>query len=144
MRPGSSILRVVIDTNVLFSAVALPQNSPPLKVLELARAGKIDAFASPFILGELEKNLARKAAWSDERLAALRRKLRGFLSLITPTSRIAAIKSDEADNRILECAVDAKADILVTGNMKDIRPLGTFQGIDILSPREFLIYLGLR
>jgi len=44
----------------------------------------------------------------------------------------------EADNRILECAVDAHANVLITGNMKDIRPLGTFRGIEILTPREFL------
>lgn len=34
--------------------------------------------------------------------------------------------------------MEAKADTIVTGNMKHIRPLGRFQGIEILTPREFL------
>ena len=138
MNPGSRVLRVVIDTNVLFSAVALPKDSPPARVLDLVQMGRIQAFASPFILNELERNLARKAGWDKERIQALRKKMRGLMIFIEPVSRIDVIKSVDADNRILECAADAKADILVTGNMKDIRPLGDFQGIRILTPREFV------
>ena len=39
---------------------------------------------------------------------------------------------------ILECAVEAKAQVLVTGNFKHIVPLKSFRGIAILTPREFL------
>lgn len=138
MSPGSKTLRIVIDTNVLFSATALPKDSPPTHVLDLARAGKIELFASPFILGELEKNLARKAGWDDERIQALKKKLKSFVAIVEPASHVNTIKSVDADNRILECALDVKADVLVTGNMKDIRPLGDFRGIKILTPRELL------
>lgn len=138
MSPGNRLLRVVIDTNVLFSAAALPKDSPPTRIMDLARVGKIETFVSPFILHELERNLMRKARWDDERIGALRKKLRGFITMIEPTSHVEAIKSAEADNRILECAIDAKADALITGNMKDIRPLGNFRGIGIFTPREFL------
>ena len=41
---------------------------------------------------------------------------------------------DQTDNRILECALEAVADVLVTGNLKHIRPLAFFEGIDILTP----------
>lgn len=138
MNPGSKKLRVVVDTNVLFSATALPKDSPPARILDLARASKIAAFTSPFILGELEKNLSRKARWDDERVQALRKKLKGFLTIIEPASRVEVIQRVEADNRILECALDARADALVTGNMRDLRPLGEFRGIAIMTPREFL------
>ena len=138
MSPVSKLIRVVIDTNVLFSATALPKNSPPSRILELARTGKIAVFASPFIFGELEKNLAQKARWDEERLLVLRKKLRGFVTLIEPASKVNVIKTVEPDNRILECALDAEADVLVTGNMKHIRPLEAFKGIKILTPREFL------
>ncbi|MCB4755736.1 MAG: putative toxin-antitoxin system toxin component, PIN family [Elusimicrobia bacterium] len=130
--------RVVVDTNVLFSALALPAASPPTKILDLARLGKIEIIISPFILGELEKNLAGKMAWDLERLAAARKKLKQFLTMLEPKSRLGIIKRVDADNRILECALDAKADALVTGNLKDLRPLGRFEGIEILTPREFL------
>ncbi len=138
MNPEGKPPRVVIDTNVLFSAAALAKTTPPAQIVELARLGKIEACISYFILDELEKNLAKKAGWDQERLGAFRKKLRGFMTLIEPTSRLDVIKSVDADNRILECSVDAKAAVLITGNMKDIRPLGDFQGIAIVTPREFL------
>lgn len=138
MPPDSSALRVVVDTNVLFSALAFPKDSPPLRVVELAQAGRLVLIASPFILAELETALRERASWDEERLLVLRKKLKTFLRLVEPTIRLHVIKRIEADNRILECAVAANADVLVTGNMKDIRPLGSFHGIDILTPREFL------
>ena len=72
MRPGGKRLRIVLDTNVLFSALAFPTESPPSKVLRLIVEGRVDAFHSQFIL-------------------------------------------------------------LITGNLKDLRPLGSFQGIEILT-----------
>ena len=141
MNPENKPPRVVIDTNVLFSALALPKDSPPARVLDLAKAGKVEAFVSPFILGELEKNLARKADWDEERISALRKKLRGFLIVIEPQARVDVIKRVVSDNRILECALSAAAHVLITGNMKDLRPLGDFRGIKIMTPREFLDFV---
>lgn len=138
MSPAGRLLRAVPDTNVLFSALALAKDSPPARVMELARTGRIAAFTSSFILGELERNLARKAGWDGERLQALRRQLRSFMIVIEPASRVDVIRRVAADNRILECALDAQADALITGNMRDIRPLGEFRGVRILTPREFL------
>lgn len=131
-------MRVVVDTNVLFSALALGKDSPPLKVLELVRQGKIEAVVSPFILAELENALARKAGWDSTRVLELRRRLKTILVLIEPHTHITTIKRKDADNRILECAVDAQANVLVTGDHKDIRPLGNVREVEILTPREFL------
>ena len=49
----------------------------------------------------------------------------------------AVVTADEADNRILECAVTAKAHLIVTGD-NHLRTLGRFRSITIASPREFL------
>ena len=138
MPPEDRLLRVVVDTNVLFSALAFPAQRPPAKVFKLMIDGKFLAFSSPFIVAELEKALRNKAGWGDGQLRVLRRRLTLVMRLIVPTSHVAVIKRIEADNRILECAVDARADVLITGNLKDIRPLGAFQGIDIMPPREVL------
>jgi predicted nucleic acid-binding protein len=118
--------------------VALPKDSPPSAILALVRSGKVEGFLSPFILDELEKNLHAKSGWNPDRLIALRKNLKTSFSIVNPTTQINVIKRVPADNRILECAVDAGADVLISGNMKDIRPLGNFQGIRILTPREFL------
>ena len=58
--------------------------------------------------------------------------------MIHPKAKVTVIRTEDADNRILECALEAKAGTLVTGDMKHIRPLEEFQGIAILTPREFL------
>ncbi len=57
-------------------------------------------------------------------------------SVVEPAVEISVIEQDAADNRILECAVEAKADVLVTGNLKHIRPLTSYRGIDILTPKS--------
>src|SRR5258708_4645786 len=124
MIPEKKPLRGGVDTNVLGSALLFWENNPPLKVLELAREGKNAAVVSPFILAELENVLARKAGWDHHRILELRRKLKTIFVLIEPHSRFTTIKRKDTDNRILECAVDAQAEVLVTGDHRDIRPLG--------------------
>jgi len=64
--------------------------------------------------------------------------LRNRATIIAPHTHLDVIKGKDSDNRILECAVDAKADVLVTGNFQDLLPLREFQGIAILKPRDFL------
>ncbi len=79
-----------------------------------------------------------KLGLDADQIALLIKEVRGVASVVDPSDKISVIEQDETDNRILECAVEAKADVLVTGNLKHIRPLASFQGIDIVTPREFL------
>ena len=52
------------------------------------------------------------------------------------------LTQDPSDNVYLVCAVEAQADILVTGNLKHYAEAGNpFQGVQILSPRQFLVIL---
>ncbi len=44
----------------------------------------------------------------------------------------------EALYRILECALAAKSDFIVTGDTRHLLPIGTFAGIRILQVAEFL------
>ncbi len=130
-------LSVVLDTNVLLSMLGFPGKR--LAVLwDVIQEDKVDLFLSEFILGELSKNLRVKARIDAHEVAELLRILKGHAHILDPSGAIRVIKNKEADNRILECAVEAKADILVTGNFKHLRPLGHFQGTAILTPREFL------
>lgn len=48
------------------------------------------------------------------------------------------VAQDESDNRILECAVAAEADYIVTGDLRHLRPLDEYRGIKIRTPVEFL------
>jgi putative PIN family toxin of toxin-antitoxin system len=129
------VLRVVLDTNVLISALAFQGETK--EIWDLAEAGQSCLFTSAFILAELERNLL-KLGLSAPEAAILIEEVRGVASVVEPSAKVSVIEQDETDNRILECALEAGADVLVTGNLKHIRPLGSFEGIDILTPREFL------
>lgn len=129
------MLRVVLDTNVLISALAFQGETK--EIWDLAEAGQSCLFTSAFILAELERNLL-KLGLSAPEAAILIEEVRGVASVVEPSAKVSVIEQDETDNRILECALEAGADVLVTGNLKHIRPLGSFEGIDILTPREFL------
>ena len=45
---------------------------------------------------------------------------------------------DVDDHRILECAVAARVDYIITGDKRHLQALKHFRGIQIVSPREFL------
>ncbi len=47
-----------------------------------------------------------------------------------------SVATDEPDNRFLECALVARADYLVTGNLRHF-PAPEFEGIQIVSPAVF-------
>ena len=130
------LLRVVLDTNVLISALGF--RTITKKIWELVEENRFQLFTSAFILQELERNLIKKVELSPDQTRALIDNILGFSVLVEPNVRVSEIQNDLADNRILECALEAKADVLVTRDLKHIRILGHFQGIEILTPQEFL------
>jgi uncharacterized protein len=138
MRGGHE--RVVFDTNVLVSALGFGGRTR--RVWELVEEGRCRLFISPFILIELQRNLIGKASLTVEKSDAIERLVLAFATLVQPSMRVDAVERNDSDNRILECALEARADCLVTGNMRDLRRLGAFRGIWIATPREFLDRFG--
>lgn len=129
-------MRVVLDTNVLVSALLF--GGKPAQIVEFAAKGKIELCISPFILDEFEGKLKEKFKYSAEDAGEARSDVEVIAEIVHPHAKLDAVKRKDSDNRILECAVEAKAAALVTGDIRDIRSLGSFQGINILTPREFL------
>jgi len=130
-------LRCVFDTNVLVSALLLP-DSKPRHALELAlREGRI--LLSFATLAELNEILSRKRfrRYVDEE------DIRSFLAALTRESqwvdvdvRIQACR-DPKDDKFLELAVSGRGSHIVTGD-SDLLALHPFQGIQILPPHRFL------
>jgi uncharacterized protein len=135
-RDAPEPLRAVLDTNVLVSALVFP--GPTGRVWDLAEARFYEVFASPFLLQELKRNLLTKFGMSEFETKAVLGKVGAVARLVHPPIGISIVTRKDSDNRILECALEARAHVLVTGNMRDLRRLGSFQGIEILKPREFL------
>lgn len=128
--------RVVVDTNILVSATVF--GGLPDRVLDLAREGKIEIITSPCILEEYSRILKVKFTFSPERILEALLEIRGLTTLTNPRITLDVVKEDEPDNRILECALSAKADFIVSGDTKHLQPLGEYRGVRILSPSEFL------
>jgi len=129
------VLRIVADTNIYISALNF--GGPPDQVLALARRGRVELFISKPILDEIEGVLTKKFHWPVARVREALGVIREFARIVEPSERIAVIKKDEPDNRVLECALAAKATIVVSGD-SHLRDLGSFRDTRILSARAFL------
>ncbi len=57
--------------------------------------------------------------------------------MVVPSRKLAAVKEDPYDNMVLECAVEARVDYVVSGDGHLLK-LGRFEDIPILSPAQFL------
>ena len=135
-------MRVVLDTNAIVSGLNFPGNER--LVIELALRGRFELYLSPFILGEAAGVLGRKFDWTEERSDQALRTLGDAATVIEPRRLPEKIESGHADNRILECAVEANADYLVTGDRRHLLPIGEYQGARILNAPRFLSSLGER
>ena len=130
-------MRVVLDTNVWLWALAFP-GSKPDQVLQRVRRGEAELFLSSFILGELEGILRAKFRYTKRETEDRVRAVRRMATLVEPGERIDLVTAKDDDNRILERAVAARADYLVTGDKQHLLPLRTIRGTSIVTPAGFL------
>ncbi len=129
------MLRVVADTNVYVSALNF--GGIPDEVLSFARRGHVELFVSKPILDETEGVLQRKFDWTPSRTQEALTEIQKFAKLANPVEKLTVVTEDDADNRILECALEARAHFIVTGDFH-WKELERFGDILILSPRAFL------
>ena len=130
------MVKVALDTNVLVSATLFAGN--PEKILDLVEEGKIKNLISEKILEEFREVLQEKFGFSLSMAELAASGIREISSLLVPTQRLSVIKEKEADNRVLECAVEGRAPYIVSGDTKHLQPLKEYQGIKISSPAQFL------
>ena len=129
-------MRVVADTNVLISALLFGGVSDQVFLAGLR--GEIQLITSDPLLKELERILKNKFKLDVQLVRGVIEEVRNVAEVVEVSSHINVISHPEDDNRVLECAVDGKADFIVTGDTKHILPLKEFRGIKILSPSEFI------
>ncbi len=81
---------------------------------------------------------SRRAGYSATRkVAEIEESFREFTELIEPDETPAMVEDDPDDDHFLACAVSGRADCLVTGDPHLLK-LGSYKGIPILSPADFL------
>jgi putative PIN family toxin of toxin-antitoxin system len=89
------------------------------------------------ILDEMADVLVRKFDACRKEISDATAIVRAAARTVTPAVEIDVIKDDAVDNRILECAVSAGADYIVTGD-KDLLRLGSCDSIQIVKVSDFL------
>ncbi len=130
------MLKVVLDTNVYISAILTLGNSR--EVLELSKKGEITPLISEAILLEIERILRLKLKRPQFEVFVILEAIREISIFVSPSQIFSVIKEDDADNRILECAVEGKAKYIISGDKRHLLPLKRYRGIKILSPKDFL------
>lgn len=137
---------VVLDTNILISALLSPDGAPA-RVVSLWEEGRFDVGVSPALVSELERALSyskvrRYLKNPDRTIPTFLERLQFAAITTEPTEFFNAVEGDPDDNRVLECALGAGARYIITGD-RHLLVLKEFRGIYILSPAEFLTLIDL-
>ena len=132
-------MRVVIDTNILISSL-LSSASLPAHLIALWREGRFDLLTSADQLDELMR--VTRYPKIRERLAPalagrLINEVRDLAIMVTNLPVVTA-SPDPYDNYLLAMALVGAADFLLTGDKRDLLGLKLFQGVKIVTVREFL------
>lgn len=128
-------MRVVFDTNIDVSAVGIPGGRAEEAYLGALR-GRFDLFTSVPILTETATVLQRQFDWAEDKTREFVHAISRGATVVRTTSRL-HVGDDDPDNRILECAIDAHADIIVTGD-RHLLLLGTYKGVRLIRLADFL------
>lgn len=126
---------MVFDSNILISALMFPRKQAEKAIIRIIENRDQLLISKPFV-DEVLEVLARKFVREPEQLARVAVLLADLADMVRPRRRIRVLK-DQADNRILECAVTGGADLIVMGDQAMLE-LGSFEGIQILSLRTYL------
>jgi uncharacterized protein len=128
-------VRVVFDTNIYISAFVIPGSRAEEAYLS-ALHQTFELFTSIPILTETATVLQRKFGWEEEQTQELIQTISRIAHVVKPTKRLHVV-ADEPDNRILECAIQAKTNYLVTGD-RHLLTLGHYEDVTIIRLAEFL------
>lgn len=131
--------QAVYDTNVIVSAI-LKAGSIPASLVSLALQGTVQLFLSPALLEEYTEVLKRPAfGFRVRTVKTFLSELEKASVMVYPTM-LDTSALDEPDNHILECALEAKAQYVITGNREHC-PFAEFKGIKILTPQSLPRFL---
>jgi putative PIN family toxin of toxin-antitoxin system len=132
-------MRLVIDTNLLVSGLLYA--GLPRQLLDAARAGEFELCTSDILLAELQEVLSR-AKFAGQMTqtgltpVGLTSDLRRLAVVVTPASVPRVVPTDPDDDQVLAAALAGAADLIVSGDKRDLLPLAGYKGMAIVTARE--------
>ncbi len=136
-------MRVVIDTNVLISAL-IKADSSPAKIISLWRAGKIELALCPEIIEEIVRVLKYPKLQkhiSDEEAARFLTLLHTATTIVRLDELVSVVDADPDDNKFVAVAVACQAEAIISGD-GHLLEIGSYRDIPILTPAQFLDNVG--
>lgn len=132
------MLKLVVDTNIIVSALLKPDSLPD-SIINMILNKNFNLCLSEDIFDEYQQVLGRGKfkGLNQEKTRRLLLKIKKNAKLVKPTVSVNIIKRDPEDNKFLECALEAKADYFITGNIKHFT-FKKFRNTYIITPRDFL------
>lgn len=135
------MLKVVLDSDVLVSALMNPHGKPA-EILNHVLKNRVRLFSSPSMVEEQGRilsypKLVKRHGLAKEELEEFRAGLQITTSLIEKETTIKVLKESPWGNTYLSCALNGRADFIVSGD-EHLLNLGEYQGIQIVTPARFL------
>lgn len=127
-------MRVVFDTNIFISALVFPASQAEKAIQKIIERDTL--LISKAIINEVLLVLSRKFSSGSEELSRVAVHLAELGKIVRPAKKVSVFQ-DETDNRIIECALGGRADVIVTGD-KEMLTLKEYRGTTIISLREYL------
>ena len=130
-------MKVVFDTNVVASASFW--RGAPFDCLAAWAQGRCVTVVSSNLLAEYHETVSElRLDYPSRKCVEWVEVLTASAELVFPIERASGATPDPDDEMILECALAAEADYIVSGDIKHLLALRQFQGIPIVAPADFL------
>ncbi len=129
-------LKVVFDSNIYVAAALRPGQYADrwLDIAILPNSG-MQLFTSPDIIYEVQSKLVDRFGFKEDEVRQFISRIKISAIIVKPTVHINAVPNDKDDNAILECAVEAQVQLIVTAD-HDLLQLNPYEGIGITHPKE--------
>ena len=132
-------MRIVIDTNLLVSGVI--SAGLPRQLLNAAKAGVFELCTSEVLLAELldvmgRQKFAQRLAQAGLTPQGIVDDLRALAVVVSPLAVPRVVPTDPDDDHLLAAALTGAADLIASGDKRDLLPLESYQGIPIITARQ--------
>ena len=129
-------MKIVLDTNIFISSFFWGGN--PRKILERIIDGKDKLFVCKEILQEIDSVMTRpKFNVNNMYISHFIHSIEEIANRVVLTGIVQNVCRDSKDDKVLECALLANADYIITGDI-DLLILKEFQGIKIVMANEYI------